>query len=872
MRYLDRAGSPFNLQKQAEILAELKRTQIIRGGKDILVTQTSSGLVIARHSLPLLIDDKYQLDMLFNSSTRVSRLCDRKEGELDDIWRVRAMHVQLGDKTDPFHKIMQALNIRGEFYVGWLTDAGVPGLELRAHDGTPLVAPRIARVGQWGDVFLLDPGDIIASTEDTDKVVLLNIWHDAHFWMAENKDGRIFFVTDPPPATVNLYDAQLWVKGDMRCDPDEANNAYSALKKESGQWRPCVPIMVIFGALVDRPVATAVYANTVWVDVATGNAAYSNGTAWVDLPWGTGGGITLDDVRAYLGAIDVSLIPATPGTYNLGSVDAYWLNAFLKFLNLTPTDVAPLLAGQITYNPTLKRITYGIPGNGGIDIMGVANLEDIGAINYAGYKLLANQKAPLDDPAKTEYLAPFAQFVPLYGFMDEEKEAGIAVPAPRVETAVVDLFYGSFLIYSGVTGIFPNIVYLGDAYRIIPDTINCSVTQKDNELVYIPTFVDSGIAASALSNWSIVGMTLENTDNWVLYGMLTFDLGKMIVELFKDAARTELVLFGSGIPGTIALDEENESGMLGQVDALSAPTGTFQLQILWTSTEAKEERYSTAYASVRLDDWDGDHYGAKAWFAGGIIDGFISTRTFYEYRSRENPKRWIKLPDLDSDFYAGVGGIIEDGDGNKYFCIGGGNWEDGKFWYWDGKGWTEIEGAIGEPTKRRWATSFSGITPLTGRQEMYIIGGCTSTSYDDVATTAYRIAWNDATSKFVFIEIQAPPFFGRSYLCSYVNEEFSYAVVGLGYRPECGGQLCDLYKFYLPTVAVEDGVWEQMIGFPGVPRSNARGVTAHTYTEVEGLPTITKTQSLIGTGDNLDMGVRFGDWYMEHLLTVHGIL
>jgi N-acetylneuraminic acid mutarotase len=63
--------------------------------------------------------------------------------------------------------------------------------------------------------------------------------------MAENKDGRIYFVADSPPGDLAEYVPvpKVWVKGDMRCD-SALKNIDTELGKESGEWRPCVPIPI----------------------------------------------------------------------------------------------------------------------------------------------------------------------------------------------------------------------------------------------------------------------------------------------------------------------------------------------------------------------------------------------------------------------------------------------------------------------------------------------------------------------------------------------------------------------------------------------------------------------------------------------------
>lgn len=370
-----------------------------------------------------------------------------------------------------------------------------------------------------------------------------------------------------------------------------------------------------------------------------------------------------------------------------------------------------------------------------------------------------------------------------------------------------------------------------------------------------------------------------------------------VIDLFNG----EFVMYG-GVSGylpypTLQVLSDTWDVTPDDVDCGSATRDGYGTHV-WNKTGGDEglleARFEASYASVR-GAWDVADYDAIGYFAGGYKQDATTSTTFYMFFLNPDlhsvTHSWILGDALPYALGSGVGGIIEN-DTNKYFCVGGGNWTDGIFYYYDTGDftWKTVKDhtlnalVLPEPTKRQNATSFSITDAITGKSVMYVIGGWNlSTGF---ASTAYKLEWKSdgktpPTWEWAWTEIAAFPAFGRAYPVSYVNEKDRYAVVGTGFRPDICNQCSDLYKYWIDT-----DTWEKMQPFPGGARSNARGISAHTYTQVEGNPVCTKVQSVLGWGDDLDgfiidvlvtqydfhTGTRKGDVWLAQDLMVQSIL
>lgn len=205
-------------------------------------------------AVQLVGDDKYAIESALSRSTEVVRTCDENKGDIDDIWRVRAIPgaedvaadlLQRDNETrvkiiskEELYRIMWLLNtiIGGEG--GWITDVPPEGLALTARSDKKSVSPP-RRIGQIGNIVILTPDDEICITKDGDTFTYANIRHDAHFHKTQQKDGRIHFSNDSPGSRP----LGTCVIGKMVCDP-ALKNQDTELGKESGQWCPQVPIPV----------------------------------------------------------------------------------------------------------------------------------------------------------------------------------------------------------------------------------------------------------------------------------------------------------------------------------------------------------------------------------------------------------------------------------------------------------------------------------------------------------------------------------------------------------------------------------------------------------------------------------------------------
>jgi hypothetical protein len=200
-------------------------------------------------ALQLISDDKHCIETNVNRSTEVVRLCDENRGDLDDIWRVRA--IPSGDdvtadteqrdnetrvkfiSSNQAYRLMWLVNtiIGGEG--GWITDVPPEGLGLTSPTDEKAVSPP-RRIGQIGNIVILTTDDEIVQTRDGDIFTYANIRHDAHFHKSEQRDGRIHF-TDSDPGTRPSVGSKII--GEMVCDP-AVKNTDTDLGKEGGQWCP----------------------------------------------------------------------------------------------------------------------------------------------------------------------------------------------------------------------------------------------------------------------------------------------------------------------------------------------------------------------------------------------------------------------------------------------------------------------------------------------------------------------------------------------------------------------------------------------------------------------------------------------------------
>jgi len=202
-------------------------------------------------ALRMISDDRHAQDTQLNRATPVLRLCDDAEGDLADIWRVRAIpsaEAVSAGKGGGFttaavsnlksYRTMWLINTETAGEGGWLTDVPPEGLGLR-RKVEELKKPAPPRhIAQIGDIIILTDDDTICLTSDGDLFTRANIRHDAHFHLDRDHDGRIHF-TD---ASAGTRPSGGWdVIGEMVCDPALANQN-SALQKESGQWCPQIKI------------------------------------------------------------------------------------------------------------------------------------------------------------------------------------------------------------------------------------------------------------------------------------------------------------------------------------------------------------------------------------------------------------------------------------------------------------------------------------------------------------------------------------------------------------------------------------------------------------------------------------------------------
>lgn len=110
----------------------------------------------------------------------------------------------------------------------------------------------------------------------------------------------------------------------------------------------------------------------------------------------------------------------------------------------------------------------------------------------------------------------------------------------------------------------------GDTFKLKPGEIRSFanwIVWKKLKVTASPTAATiAGDTASQLSALSITGVTTSNSNAFVLYWNLTNATSTRTVQVYKDSAKTQLVLQGSRTgDGSITLAEENSSGLSGSV-------------------------------------------------------------------------------------------------------------------------------------------------------------------------------------------------------------------------------------------------------------------------------------------------------------------
>ncbi len=88
---------------------------------------------------------------------------------------------------------------------------------------------------------------------------------------------------------------------------------------------------------------------------------------------------------------------------------------------------------------------------------------------------------------------------------------------------------------------------------------------------------ENGDSSNQLTNWSLSGVSTENTDAYVLYWELTDSGGTRTVSLYKSVAKpaSDLVAQGAILgDGTVSLTQQNSSGLSGTVDVVYKPVIT----------------------------------------------------------------------------------------------------------------------------------------------------------------------------------------------------------------------------------------------------------------------------------------------------------
>jgi hypothetical protein len=115
---------------------------------------------------------------------------------------------------------------------------------------------------------------------------------------------------------------------------------------------------------------------------------------------------------------------------------------------------------------------------------------------------------------------------------------------------------------------------------------------------------EAGDASNQMSAWSLTGGDLGNTNAGVLYWKLTWADTTATVSLYKnsDGAAGNLVAQGSGAAGSVALSEQNSSGLSGTVtvaakvgDDATLAANTLTYPVLAAATEIDFESWAGYY-------------------------------------------------------------------------------------------------------------------------------------------------------------------------------------------------------------------------------------------------------------------------------------
>lgn len=151
--------------------------------------------------------------------------------ELPPMYQTAATGDPFNPESWPLDRAHLRLN-RGFSREGGYITIGDP-LNVGFHvDGALNVTPSL--FAQLGDAFVITPDDVYTYTQrDIEGRSLLNLWHDVHFHMSPDKDGRIYFTRTP----AGIENFGIAYKGEMVGDPVVANTM-SQFGQESVNWRP----------------------------------------------------------------------------------------------------------------------------------------------------------------------------------------------------------------------------------------------------------------------------------------------------------------------------------------------------------------------------------------------------------------------------------------------------------------------------------------------------------------------------------------------------------------------------------------------------------------------------------------------------------
>lgn len=875
-----------------EILSHQKK---ITGGPWSLTTDIPAGIAI--HPVPriLTLDDVYKYDMCYNSSTIVRRMCDFKEGELEDCLRVRAVMTALatgdGAKSHPKHQLMFYLNRLGEIKGGYVTDAAPAGLDQVLPYSTIIASPPRS-IGQLGDVLTLPPDDdALGQTDDLDILRLLNINWFAHFHMTPALDGALHLVPDAPP-TEPIHEGQQYIhlKGDLRNDPPynaQTNptghtGPISPIGMESGRWRPClwVPKGILFGPLGERPIATSVITYTVWVDTDTGNVAYSNGAIWIELPWTGGGGGT------YTSDIGKILWFEQP-LYNFPTIRA--ASGTNKMTAVFPTGVHTGLRGEIPYKqptpttPMNLNIYYSVPYHAGgaktvrfVIKWRVINTGDLtSSPQYSGaWDCTVN---PLvTDTEACRYLWTGWGFT---ASLLADKNLLVIDEFYRDGDAAADTWDYDVLIW----GWHPT---WNDAYAPeTPDALNIVIppSQLHLKTTYAGRPDPDTLQVGTLVSTSDTGETfLVDTGSPHTYqkiavadgipsgmGILAQDRSPKTGYTFKTnfvqytfcqtpATHTESLSIRSSVAAfQMRADPDEQGGILlfggcgGWLPNLTCPDdvwyGIPDTNSVTGCTWAKKTpmphkegelpgRFAFAYGSTKL--WNGDYYEFTGYYAGGLDEDYTAMAS--AFKCTMSPLGVLSWDHNISPLpFSGpcVGGVIADGAGIEYFVVLG---QTGQCYYWSGSSWVSISDA---PSK-----AFPAHFTIDG--SWYVVTGSDSQE-------TWRCAWSVIKTAFEWVQMADFIGMGRSYAAGYGNETDGYGVVGMGYSDGLDFALADCYKYH------PDGdYWESIAPPTTIGISNSCGVSANMY---DATGVIQKTESFFMCGDNFAEGSRFNLVLKENL-------